>query len=199
MSTQGQSEPLSRRAFLTTGGAALGGLLVGGGLVDLLVKQVPVAKVIRHGVPATKVLYVFPRQPVAHLSAVTEGKAITFDYPLKGQTNMLLKLGQKAEGGVGPGSDVVAFSSFCTHMGCPLDGSYDAKLGVIGPCPCHMSSFDPSRAGMMIIGKADEDLPQVALEVDKAGQIYATGLVGLVYGYRNDLTDGAPAVAAKGA
>ena len=69
---------------------------------------------------------------------------------------------------------VVAFSNACTHMGCDListkqsvdlQGTYLA-----GPCPCHMTTFDLSRAGMTVMGPATEALPQLGLQWVSAEQ-----------------------------
>ena len=39
---------------------------------------------------------------------------ITFNYPLDDEPNIMVKLGQKAEGGVGPDGDIVAFSQIAS-------------------------------------------------------------------------------------
>jgi hypothetical protein len=51
---------------------------------------------------------------------------------------VLIKLGERAYGGVGPDGDIVAYSSLCTHMDCPV--SYSKKRFL---CACHYSLFDP--------------------------------------------------------
>lgn len=102
---------------------------------------------------------------------------------------MLVKLGAPASGGVGPKGDIVAFSTLCTHMGGPLAGTYKAEHKVLGPCPLHLTIFDMTRHGMVVAGHATESLPQVVLEV-KGDNIYATGVLGLIYGKRNNLDTG---------
>ena len=82
-------------------------------------------------------------------------------------------------GGVGPDGDVVAYSTLCTHMGCPI--TYDPQARSF-KCPCHFSQFDPEIAGQMICGQATENLPQVTLRVGSDGSIVATGVQGLIYG-----------------
>src|SRR5271157_1580161 len=60
----------------------------------------------------------FPRVKVAQLNDLTIGQPIAFNYPLDNEPNILVKLGTKADGGVGPDEDVVAFSNICQHLGC---------------------------------------------------------------------------------
>ena len=109
-----------------------------------------------------------------------------FDYPLEGQSNILVKLGTVNPTGVGPDRDIVAFSNLCTHMGCPvLD--YDSEHRTLGPCPCHFSSFDLAVDGQVSLGQATQNLPQVRLVVED-DDIYAEGVFRLVYGHSSTLT-----------
>ncbi len=109
-----------------------------------------------------------------------------FDYPLNGQGNVLVKTGNDfAIGGIGPDEDIVAFSRVCTHMGCELT-EYQAEHGVLGPCACHFSTFDLIHNGQVTLGQATQNLPQVLLQID-GDDVYATGVVRLVYGYANTL------------
>ena len=52
---------------------------------------------------------------------------------------MLVKLGRAAGGGVGSEGDIVAFSTLCTPMGGPLQGTYNGKYKAGRPVPF---SFD---------------------------------------------------------
>ncbi|MAG32048.1 MAG: arsenate reductase (azurin) small subunit [Deltaproteobacteria bacterium] len=123
-----------------------------------------------------------PRQSVGKLAdlKVDQPKMITF--PDRASMCMIVKLGVPAGGGVGPDGDVVAYSLACSHMGMSLIGTYNAKHKGIGPCPSHLTRFDLTRYGMVVSGHATESLPQVILEVEDNGDIYATGMRGLVYG-----------------
>jgi len=132
----------------------------------------------------------YPRAKVASLDEVGP-EPTNFTYPLEGQTNFVVKLGERANGGVGPDDDIVAFSYKCTHMGCSLEGQYKPDHGMLGACPCHLSRFDLTNYGMVVTGHATESLPQVLLEVDD-GDVYASGVMGLVYGFRDNLADAAP-------
>jgi arsenite oxidase small subunit len=128
----------------------------------------------------------YPRVRVISLSKLKVNRAHTFDYPLKGQSNILLDLGGAVPSGVGPKGSIVAFSSLCQHMGCPV--GYDrGRRELI--CPCHQSRYDPERKGAIIQGVATRALPRVHLEV-RSGAVYAVGVEGLIYGYRTNLAPG---------
>ena len=60
----------------------------------------------------------FPVILIANLSDLEVGVPISFNYPLEETPNILVKLGVQAKGGVGPDSDIVAFSQVCQHLGC---------------------------------------------------------------------------------
>ena len=122
-----------------------------------------------------------PRQRVGSLADMKIDKPLTISFPDPRSMCMLVKLGTPAGGGVGPDEDIVAFSMSCPHMGMTLLGSYNAKHKGLGPCPSHLTRFDLTRYGIVISGHATESLPQIILEVED-GEIYATGIGGLVYG-----------------
>jgi|GEM_PF-177622 len=134
---------------------------------------------------ASKAKYAeYPHKKIASLSGLVQDSPIDFLYPNDDPTYaqcFLVKLGEKAGGGVGPEQDVVAFSSLCTHMGGLLNRSYNSEHKVAGPCPSHLTTFDLTRHGMVVAGHAVESLPQIVLEV-KGDDIYATGVAGLIFG-----------------
>jgi arsenite oxidase small subunit len=122
-----------------------------------------------------------PRYPVvavAPLKAIGAGAIIAFAYPDAGSPAVLLRLGEAAAHGVGPGRDIVAYSTLCTHKGCPLTFKPERKMLI---CPCHWSTFDPAKAGALVIGQASEQLPQIELRVTNA-VVEAIGVSGLIYG-----------------
>ena len=83
-------------------------------------------------------------------------------------------------GGVGPERDIAAFSTLCTHMGCPT--AYDAGQRVFR-CPCHFSLFDAELGGQMVCGQATVDLPEIVLEYDDGSDtLFAIGVRGLIFG-----------------
>lgn len=130
----------------------------------------------------------YPRKKIASLSELKVDTPVSFQYPpnMPGSTFFIVKLGEQAGGGVGPHKDIVAFSYLCPHMGGPLNGTYKAEHKAVGPCPLHLTTFDLTRHGMVIAGHATESLPQARLEV-KGDAVYATGVMGLIYGTEDNL------------
>lgn len=124
---------------------------------------------------------------IANIKNLSAGKTVKFDYPLAGRKNILVNLGCSVEGGVGSGKSIVAYSMFCTHLGCSVD--IDKQSGML-ICECHQSVYDPKGSGKVVEGPAPSSLPMVSLDVDKNGDIYAVGMAGLIYGLRNNLLDG---------
>lgn len=125
----------------------------------------------------------FPKRGIARLSELKLQEPVYFNFPDSGpfSTNILVKLGQPAGGGIGPDRDIVAFNLTCTHRGGSLGTSYKPENASLGPCPMHLSSFDMTRHGILITGMATESLPQIILEVED-DDIMAIGVLGLFYG-----------------
>ncbi|QAU14253.1 arsenate reductase (azurin) small subunit [Halorubrum sp. BOL3-1] len=137
----------------------------------------------------------YPRVRVGSVDELSEGDVESFAYPLDGTENFLTRIPGEAWGGVGPEGGIVGFSGLCTHMGCSVQGQVSPEREVAGPCPCHYTTFDLSMGGLVVSGAATTDLPQIRLDVED-GDVYATGVDGLVYGRRNNLRDGTPVEAA---
>ena len=125
----------------------------------------------------------YPVVNVAELSAIKTDTPIAFTYPDENSPAVLLRMKQGATGGVGPGNSIVAFSTLCTHKGCPVSYRAERKLFI---CPCHWSSFDPAKAGQMVIGQGSQALPQIALRV-QGGTVQAVGIDGLIYGRHTNI------------
>lgn len=179
---------LDRRAFLKLSSIGAGTVALSSGAV--IVGTVGRRPIRVAGQDAEKAIFAYPDYPdviVGNVNDLVPGEPIFFDYPQEGQRNMLVQLGKPAEEGVGPEGDIVAYSAFCSHMGAPLQNAYNKEHGVLGPCPLHFSTFDLSKSGIMVMGKATTPLPQVVLEVDDAGEITARGMYGLIYGYAANL------------
>jgi ubiquinol-cytochrome c reductase iron-sulfur subunit len=68
---------------------------------------------------------------------------------------------------------VVAYSKVCTHAGCPV-ALYRERDNALF-CPCHQSTFDPTRGAMPTFGPAARALPQLPLGVDADGYLVALG------------------------
>jgi arsenite oxidase small subunit len=167
--TPEHAQRLSRREALAVVGVAAGGAAVAG------------AEGVADARPAA-----YPRVRVVDLRGLRVNRAHAFDYPLKGQGNVLIDFGHRVPRGVGPRRSIVAFSALCQHMGCEVD--YDRQLRQL-VCPCHQTRYDPERLGAIIEGVATRALPRVLLRV-RNGAVYAVGLDGLVYGYRSNLRPG---------
>lgn len=129
----------------------------------------------------------YPQVKVGNIKNLTAGKTLKFDYPLAGRKNVLVNMGCSVEGGEGPDKSIVAYSMFCTHLGCGVE--LDKESGML-VCECHQSVYDPKQSGKVVEGPAPSHLPMISLEIDKNGDIYAVGAAGLIYGLRNNLLDG---------
>lgn len=174
---------VSRRKFLiTTGVGALSTTLLPGFLKDA------------SGAAVTVQLSAYPKTLVAKVSELKVDEPLQFRYPQNHLNNvtMIVKTGVPSMGGVGPDGDIVAFNSICTHMGGNLMGKrkkrqkYQADTKVLGPCPLHLTTFDLTRAGIVVAGQATQNLPQIILET-KGDEIYATGVLGLIFGVHDNL------------
>jgi ubiquinol-cytochrome c reductase iron-sulfur subunit len=67
----------------------------------------------------------------------------------------------------------IAYSSICSHLGCPVK-LYEQQTHHL-LCPCHQSTFDASRGADVIFGPAARPLPQLAISVDEEGYFVAQG------------------------
>lgn len=165
----------SRRIFLKmTGGSVAAGATA-------------LASAPAHAAPTDtgKTLLPYPRKAVASAAKVSAAEPLTFSYPDAASLCYAIKLDVPVAAGVGPAKDIVAFSGQCTHMGCPV--VYDAGTKVF-KCGCHYSMFDAEKDGQMVCGQATENLPRITLEYDaKSGQIFATGVEGLIYGRQSNV------------
>lgn len=158
---------ISRRALLAAGGAAV-------------VTAASATGVAEAASPA------YPRLRVIALSKLKTNKPVDFAYPLTKQLSVLVDLGHAVPDGVGKRKSIVAYSILCQHMGCPV--SYEPALREF-VCPCHQSRYDAERLGGIVQGVAMQPLPRVLLEV-RNGAVWAVGMDGLIYGYRNNLHPG---------
>ncbi len=129
----------------------------------------------------------YAKKYIISLHDLKANEPFYFSYPESGgsKNSFIVKLQEKAAGGVGEDGDIVAFNQYCTHMGAPLEGKYNKVYKVMGACPMHLSTFDLTRHGMIVSGHATEPLPQVVLKVE-GDDIYAVGISGLMYGYREN-------------
>ena len=126
---------------------------------------------------------VYPVTPIIALDALSPGTAVPFAYPDDRSPALLLRMTAEALGGVGPDASIVAFSSLCTHKGCPVSYNPEHRLLI---CPCHWSTFDPEKAGSLVIGQASQPLARIELGIE-SDMIVATGVEGLIYGRHTNL------------
>lgn len=129
--------------------------------------------------PTMSMTLPYPRLKLTTVTQIENAKQLQVSYPDKDSPVRLMKLGKKAINGVGPDLDIVAFSQLCSHMGGALE--FRAATGAFH-CPLHYAMFDPAKSGLLIIGQATDNLPQIQLEVDEKGNIFAIGVLGLIYG-----------------
>jgi len=153
--------PLSRRQFLHSSAATMALALMGltGKAESATGKKYPSVK-------------------IGNIRELKAGEPVQFTYPDSSSPCTMVMLNNEAIGGIGPVRNVVAFSSLCPHMGCPV--SYRNGRFV---CGCHYSMFDAAKNGQTYQGLASQWLAQVTLRIDNpSGNIYAEGIEGLVYG-----------------
>ena len=138
-----------------------------------------------------------------------------FNYPLRNEPNFLLNLypasgapngtngAENVPGGVGTHSSIVAYSAICQHLGCPapaisyyppgtcpktFSNATYPTLSFYIHCSCHGSTYDVTNRASNLTGPAVLPLPQVTLDVDSSGNIYAVGEQGPpVNGHLNTL------------
>lgn len=163
---------VSRRGFLKAGGVAVAGAAVAPGA------SAAVADAGKATLPYTPKI-------VAAAVRLRENVAVNFSFPDASSPCALVKMGTPVPGGVGPDKDIVAFSTMCTHMGCPV--AYDGGTRTF-KCPCHFSIFDAEKGGQMVCGQATEDLPRIVLRYDaKSGNVSAVSVNGLLYGRQSNV------------
>lgn len=164
---------VSRRIFLKVSGAsAFGGAAA--------VAARPADAQAATAVDTSRTVLPYPKKPVGTAGKMTRGTPLSFTYPDASSPCAAVKLGTAVAGGVGPDRDIVAYSTLCTHMGCPV--AYDSGTNTF-KCGCHFSMFDAEKGGQMICGQATENLPRIKLDYNaQTGAVTAVGIDGLIYG-----------------
>ena len=169
-----QEHKLSRRIFLKSSGGAAA--VVGTAGAALLPASAEAATPA--GSTSTNLNY--PKRSVGKAGGMPVNQAVNFSYPDASSQCVALRMGTAVPGGVGPNKDSVAYSTLCTHMGCPVQYEGGTKTF---KCGCHFSIFDAENGGQMVCGQATEDLPKVLLDYDATSDtIAAVGIDGLIYG-----------------
>ncbi|WP_400158037.1 arsenate reductase (azurin) small subunit [Agrobacterium sp. P15N1-A] len=121
----------------------------------------------------------YPSNRLGNIKDLTVNEPLDVAYPDDDAAGVLLKLGVRVEGGVGPDGDIVGFSTICPHKGYPLSYSADQKTL---NCPGHYSVFDPEKGGQQVWGQSTQNLPQYVLRVADNGDVFAEGIDELLYG-----------------
>jgi arsenite oxidase small subunit len=158
---------VGRRQFLRGAGFAAAGVAAAS------VMPVPAKAAAGQAVVA------YPSSRLANVKELKVNEAFQVAYPDADAPGVIIKLGSKVDGGVGPDGDIVGFTTICPHKGFPLNYVADDKTF---NCPGHYSRFDAERGGLEIWGHATQNLPQYMLRVDDKGDIYAEGVDELIYG-----------------
>jgi len=121
-----------------------------------------------------------------------------FYYPLQNEPNFLLNLypasgtpngsngAENVPYGIGTHGSIVAYSGICQHLGCPAPAIAFYPPGTCPDtpggktfyihCSCHGSTYDVTNSAANLTGPAVLPLPQILLETDASGNIYAYGV-----------------------
>jgi arsenite oxidase small subunit len=122
---------------------------------------------------------------VGKAASFRDNVPVAFSFPDGSSPCAIVKMGKPTPGGVGPKNDIVAYSTMCTHMGCPVSYDTDARTF---KCPCHYTMFDAELSGQMVCGHATENLPQIVLEYDaESDVVQAVGVNGKIYGRQSNV------------
>lgn len=121
----------------------------------------------------------YPSHRLANISQLKLNEPLDVAYPDADAPGVLIKLGTRVQGGVGPDGDIVGFSTVCPHKGFPLSYSKEDKTL---SCPGHYGRYDAEKGGQQIWGHATQNLAQYQLRTDGKGDIYADGVDELLYG-----------------
>ena len=117
-----------RRAFFARSAAVAAGAVATAAMPAVAARAAPSPALVN-----------YPSSKLANISDLKPDVPQDITYPDADSPGVLLKLGHRVEGGVGPDGDIVAFSTLCPHKGFPLFyGAGDQSLS----CPGHYSRFD---------------------------------------------------------
>lgn len=166
---------ISRRGFLKAGGGVAASVVIG---VPALTQAATSSAEGRVNLP-------YPMNAITKAQKLQANTPVAFSYPDDASPCVLIKMGSAVPGGVGPERDIVAYSTLCTHMGCPV--TYDPGPRLFR-CPCHFSIFDPEHVGQMVSGQATENLPSIVLVYNPDDDsVNAVAVNGLIYGRQSNL------------
>jgi arsenite oxidase small subunit len=170
------TEKVSRRDFFKMSGglAASAGVAVAG-----------FTPAIAEAAEAGSATLPYKPKMVIRAKGMKVNQPVQFNFPDASSPCLAVKMGHAVPGGVGPYKDIVAYSTLCTHQGCPT--MYDTNDRCF-KCPCHFTIFDAEMGGQMVCGQATENLPQIVLEYNpKSDTITAVAVEGLIYGRQSNV------------
>jgi len=121
---------IGRRRFLSGAGLAT----VGAAVASVLPAEAKAA--------AGQALVAYPSNRLANIKDLRVNEPLNVAYPDADAPGVVIKLGTKVDGGVGPDGDIVGFTTVCPHKGFPL--GYNASDKTLN-CPGHYSRFDVER------------------------------------------------------
>jgi arsenite oxidase small subunit len=153
--------------------------LRGGAVAAASVATATVLPVQESKATGANALIDYPSNRLGNIADLKVNEPIDINYPDENSPGILLKIGQPVEGGVGPDSDIVAYSVLCPHKGWLMAYRTDDKTL---NCPGHFSRFDCEAGGQQVWGHATQNVPQFTLIVDDKGDIYAEGASDLIFG-----------------
>ncbi|MGC9271497.1 Rieske 2Fe-2S domain-containing protein [Acidiphilium sp.] len=104
------------------------------------------------------------RLKIGTITEMDSKKILHFNFPTEESPAVVFRL---------PNGQLAAFSTICTHMGCPVQ--YEASDQLF-KCPCHQSHFSATMSGAVVAGPAPRPLPKISVDVDHDGNIYATSI-----------------------
>ncbi len=162
---------LNRRDFLKVSGTGVAGFIAGQALP---LSPASAAKAKQK---------VYPLVDIGPLSGLEVGAAVEFRYPDENSPAVMVHLTESAKDGIGPNDAIVAYSTLCTHKGCPVKFHPERRMLI---CPCHWSTFDVAKAGGVVIGQASQPLPQIKLRLE-GDRVQAYGVDGLIYGRHTNI------------
>ena len=127
----------------------------------------------------------WPAIKIANISSLDPANPLRFNYPLVDTPNVLVKCGREADNGIGPDSDIVAFSNV-QHLGCfyspltqnsspPCNSAYHASAPE-GYCCCHGGQYDFLHDAKVLGGPPPRPVPAILKYDDSSGDIYAIGM-----------------------
>ena len=105
----------------------------------------------------------YPSKAVGKGGALSVNQPVAFTFPDASSPCALVKTGSPVPGGVGPNQDIVAYSTMCTHMGCPV--AYDPRTeGVQVPVPLQHVRCRERRADGLRPGHRESAADRAALQ-----------------------------------